>query len=80
MYHSLVAAQHYDTDINKEYVIRHNAAILRCVLPSYLTDWLHVISWKIDEEELTYTDTNYGIIIRLHDCDSWIMSGFSCIF
>lgn len=56
----VVAAQHYDTDINKEYVIRNNAAILKCVLPSYLSDYLTVVSWKIDDEEMTYNDQQYG--------------------
>ncbi|KAG5667730.1 hypothetical protein PVAND_015701 [Polypedilum vanderplanki] len=54
-----VAAQNYDTDINTEYVIRGNAAILKCVLPSYLSDYLTIISWKIDDEELKYDDKNY---------------------
>lgn len=56
-----VAAQHYDTDINKEYVIRGNAAILKCVLPSYLSDYLDIVSWKIDDEEMNYNEQNYGI-------------------
>jgi len=55
-----VAAQHYDTDINKEYVIRGNAAILKCVLPSYLSDYLEIVSWKVDDEEMNYSNTNYG--------------------
>lgn len=59
-----MAAQHYDTDINKEYVIRNNAAILKCVLPSYLSDYLTVVSWKIDDEEMTYNDQQYGSLRR----------------
>lgn len=55
-----MAAQHYDTDINKEYVIRGNAAILKCVLPSYLSDYLDIVSWKIDDEEMNYNDKVYG--------------------
>lgn len=59
-YERAVAAQQYDTDINKEYVIRGNAAILKCVLPSYLSDYLEIISWKIDDEEMAYDGQNYG--------------------
>ena len=55
-----VAAQNYDTDINKEYVIKGNAAILKCVLPSYLSDYLQIISWKVDDEEMNYNEKNYG--------------------
>lgn len=56
----LVAAQNYDTDINKEYVIKGNSAILKCVVPSYLSDYLEIISWRIDDEEVYYNDKNYG--------------------
>lgn len=59
-----MAAQHYDTDINKEYVIRGNAAILKCVLPSYLSDYLDIVSWKIDDEEMNYNDKQYGTNFR----------------
>lgn len=52
--------QRYDTDINKEYVIRGNAAILKCVLPSYLSDYLEIISWKIDDDEMTFENQNFG--------------------
>jgi hypothetical protein len=58
---SSVAAQDYDTDINKEYVIKGNAAILKCVLPSYLSDYLEIISWKVDDEEMNYNEKNYGL-------------------
>jgi hypothetical protein len=66
----LVAAQQYDTDINKEYVIRGNAAILKCVLPSYLSDYLEIISWKIDDEEMSYNDKSYGSLSSTNGASS----------
>ena len=52
--------QNYDVDINKEFVIRGNAAILKCVLPSYLSDYLSIVSWQVDETEFNYNDKSYG--------------------
>jgi hypothetical protein len=54
---NLVAVQVYDTDINTEYVIKGNAAILKCVLPSYLSDYLSIVSWKVDDEEINFHDS-----------------------
>lgn len=44
-----------------EYVIKGNAAVLKCSIPSFVADFVRVESW-IDEEgnELRYSD-NYGI-------------------
>lgn len=74
-----MAAQHYDTDINKEYVIRNNAAILKCVLPSYLSDYLTVVSWKIDDEEMTYNDQQYGSPRRRHTSPDSTPLIISCV-
>ncbi|KAK0174513.1 hypothetical protein PV327_010274 [Microctonus hyperodae] len=56
-----VVAQYYDTDVNKEYAIRGNSAILKCVVPSFVADFVKVLSWHTDQgEEFTPTD-DYGI-------------------
>lgn len=43
-----------------EYVIKGNAAVLKCSIPSFVADFVRVESW-IDEEGnvLTFSD-NYG--------------------
>ena len=46
-----VVAQFYDTDVNKEYVIRGNAAILKCQVPSFVADFVTVVSWHTDQGE-----------------------------
>ncbi|KAF5275808.1 hypothetical protein FQA39_LY06668 [Lamprigera yunnana] len=46
-----VVAQYYDTDVNKEYVIRGNAAILKCQIPSFVADFVSVVSWHTDQNE-----------------------------
>ncbi|XP_074036525.1 Down syndrome cell adhesion molecule 1 isoform X49 [Leptinotarsa decemlineata] len=46
-----VVAQFYDTDVNKEYAIRGNAAILKCQIPSFVADFVTVVSWHTDQNE-----------------------------
>ena len=36
--------------MNKEYVILGNAAVLKCVIPSFVADFVHVTGWS---EEIT---------------------------
>lgn len=57
--------QFYEPEVmTKEYVIRGNAAILKCTIPSFVADFVHVISWLDNSgNELKTTDgTDYGKI------------------
>ncbi|VEN44087.1 unnamed protein product [Callosobruchus maculatus] len=49
-----VVKQFYDIDVNKEYAIRGNAAILKCQIPSFVADFVSVISWHTDQNEVFY--------------------------
>lgn len=55
-----VVNQYYDTDVNKAYVIRGNAAILKCETPSFVADFVSVVSWHTDQDETFYPATDYG--------------------
>lgn len=44
-----VVNQFYEAEILKEYVIRGNAAVLKCSIPSFVADFVKVEAW-IDEE------------------------------
>ncbi|XP_072765901.1 Down syndrome cell adhesion molecule 1 isoform X44 [Anoplolepis gracilipes] len=46
-----VVAQYYDTDVNKEYAICGNSAILKCVVPSFVADFVKVLSWHTNQGE-----------------------------
>lgn len=54
-------SQHYEEDIHKAFVIRGNSAILKCDIPSFVADFVNVISWHTDQEESFYPDTEYGV-------------------
>uniref|UniRef100_A0A1B0AGD7 Ig-like domain-containing protein n=1 Tax=Glossina pallidipes TaxID=7398 RepID=A0A1B0AGD7_GLOPL len=67
---SFVVNQHYGADILMEYVIKGNAAVLKCSIPSFVADFVRVESW-IDEEgtELRHSN-NYGAIFLRKCCQS----------
>ncbi|XP_073812159.1 Down syndrome cell adhesion molecule 1 isoform X32 [Musca autumnalis] len=54
-----VVAQYYDTDVNKAYVIRGNAAVLKCEIPSFVADFVSVVSWHTDQDEDFMPGTEY---------------------
>ncbi|XP_069356509.1 cell adhesion molecule Dscam1 isoform X35 [Maniola hyperantus] len=54
-----VVAQNYDTDVNKEYVIMGNSIILKCQVPSFVADFIEVMSWHTDENEDFFPGENY---------------------
>ncbi|RLU22747.1 hypothetical protein DMN91_005025 [Ooceraea biroi] len=59
-----VVAQYYDTDVNKEYAIRGNSAILKCVVPSFVADFVKVLSWHTDQGEEFVPGDDFGITFR----------------
>lgn len=63
-YNVLVVNQFYEAEILKEYVIRGNAAVLKCSIPSFVADFVRVEAW-IDELGTVLTaNDNYGSSLR----------------
>lgn len=56
-------SQYYDTDVNKAYVIAGNAAVLKCEIPSFVADFVEVVSWHTDQDEIFYPSNEYGLSI-----------------
>ncbi|SPP73127.1 Hypothetical predicted protein, partial [Drosophila guanche] len=54
-------AQYYEADVNKEHVIRGNAAVIKCLIPSFVADFVEVVSWHADEEESYFPGTEYVV-------------------
>ncbi|XP_071567243.1 Down syndrome cell adhesion molecule 1 isoform X33 [Temnothorax nylanderi] len=44
-----VVHQYYQSEVNNEYVIRGNAAILKCSIPSFVAEFVQVIGWQDDQ-------------------------------
>ncbi len=60
VWNHLVVIQPYETDVIKEFAIRGNAAIMKCQVPSYVSDFISIISWHTDREEEFRPGQNYG--------------------
>lgn len=58
---AVVVAQYYEADVNKEHVIRGNSAILKCLIPSFVADFVEVVSWHTDQEDAYFPSTEYGL-------------------
>lgn len=56
----LVVTQYYDIDVNKQYAIRGNAAILKCEIPSFVADFVQVVSWHTDQKETFFPEAPEG--------------------
>lgn len=59
-----VVQQFYDTDVNKEYAIRGNAVVLKCQVPSFVADFVTVVSWHTDQGESFYPGSSDGLFSR----------------
>lgn len=60
---SIVVSQFYITEAENEYVIKGNSAVMKCKIPSFVADFVHVEAW-VDEDgkELRRdeTDKSFG--------------------
>ncbi|XP_049833917.1 Down syndrome cell adhesion molecule-like protein Dscam2 isoform X6 [Schistocerca gregaria] len=55
-----VVQQFYQTEVNNEYVIRGNSAVLKCSIPSFVADFVTVVSWQDDAgHSYTYGDNSF---------------------
>lgn len=75
-HHSLISVviQPYEAEADNEYVIRGNSAIMKCEIPSYVSDFIVVDMWT-DSDGGSYYPNNdqYGILrYYTHTIDSSI--------
>lgn len=47
----LVVMQNYETNAGMEYAIRGNAVVLKCQVPSFVADFVTVVSWHTSKGE-----------------------------
>ncbi|KAK9708583.1 Immunoglobulin I-set domain [Popillia japonica] len=55
-----VVKQKYDIQVHDVYVISGNTAVLKCKIPSYVTDYVMVTSWVQDGTINIYPNTDIG--------------------
>ncbi|XP_014244470.1 Down syndrome cell adhesion molecule-like protein Dscam2 isoform X40 [Cimex lectularius] len=54
-----VVAQEYETNADMEYAIKGNSVVLKCKIPSFVADFVTVVSWHTDSGEDFYPNNNY---------------------
>lgn len=54
--------QYYQSEVNNEYVIRGNAAILKCSIPSFVAEFVQVVGWQDDQGNSFNPDEKNGRI------------------
>lgn len=63
----LVINQVYNAEITpNEYVMRGNAAIIKCLIPSFVTDFVQVIAWINEEGEEFKIENDFSDGIMLN--------------
>ena len=55
-----VASQEYRIGSEEEYVIDGNDALLKCKIPSFVADFVYVVNWEDDTQNILYPNKNYG--------------------
>ena len=55
-----VVSQEYQVEIDNEFVVRGNAAVVRCKLPSFAADFVQVASWEDSAGGSYFPSSRYG--------------------
>lgn len=54
IFYFLVVQQSFEIRVIDEFILLGNSAIMKCLLPSFVTDFVQVVSWLIlDDDEST---------------------------
>ena len=70
--------QFYQTRVIDEFVLRGNTATLKCLIPSFVADFVQVVEWVTDDDSFSATpisNTNYGnkIVLPFSVWDNFIL-------
>uniref|UniRef100_A0A182NC84 Ig-like domain-containing protein n=1 Tax=Anopheles dirus TaxID=7168 RepID=A0A182NC84_9DIPT len=79
---SYVIAQYYDVDVNKEYAIRGNAVLMKCQIPSYVADFVKIVSWHTDTNDSFYANATDEVVQQYYDSEvnnAYVIRGNSAI-
>ncbi|EDS26522.1 DSCAM [Culex quinquefasciatus] len=79
---SLVVHQFYQTRLTDEFVLNGNSALLKCLIPSFISDFVFVDAWISDDGEEYYAD-NADIVVhqfyKTRVIDEYVLNGNSAL-
>lgn len=55
-----MVAQIYETNVAPEYAITGNSVVLKCSIPSFVGDFVSVMSWLMGDGTEIYPTQKYG--------------------
>lgn len=61
IYFNAVVTQAYEANVGVDYAIRGNSVVVKCGIPSFVADFVQVISWHTDKGDDVYPTEDYGI-------------------
>ena len=61
-----MASNKYKTGVSEEYIILGNDALIKCNVPSFVSDFVSVDSWE--SEGQIFHDDNIGNYSQVHNC------------
>ncbi|CAG0912293.1 unnamed protein product [Notodromas monacha] len=67
---SFVVSQSYETETHNVYVIRGNSGILKCEVPSFVSDFVQVDSWQTTEGQVFYRSDNVNAVAQLYETEA----------
>ena len=66
--------QKYEINVHPESIIVENNAILKCSIPSFVTDFVQVEAWIDSEANILGSNSNNGICYDFHKSSRLIVS------
>lgn len=61
--------QFYQTRVIDEFVLKGNTATLKCLVPSFVSDFVEVVEWLTDDKSLSLATNDNGKDIFPHTCN-----------
>ena len=61
-----VVHQEFSSEASNEYVIVGNDALMKCIIPSFVSDLVQVAAWTDNEDNVFYKQSTHLGTSRLH--------------
>jgi hypothetical protein len=58
--------QFYQTRVIDEFVLKGNTATLKCLVPSFVSDFVEVVEWLSDDQSLSLATNENGKDLKMY--------------
>ncbi|KXJ71270.1 hypothetical protein RP20_CCG020996, partial [Aedes albopictus] len=77
-----VVHQFYQTRLTDEFVLNGNSALLKCLIPSFISDFVYVDAWISDDGEEYHADSDDLVVHQFYKTrviDEYVLNGNSAL-